>query len=265
MKFALSIDPDLDDILALREDTAFAQGWDGFELPARVLGQRSWANWLAKLNRSTLHLRCLLPDRVGRYLADTPAGAQAAMLDTIRSSLKRSVDFGARAATLDLGLQRVHETGATEELAARAQWLRQLLPLAEELDTTICLPKRLPRPAPDIHYAGYAARIVKDIDSRRCRLSLNIVPIEMQGLTLTQLVERDFQWVAVIRFIYEPALGHYLREDVQRLWAKALHWARFPGTIVFCPIVDSRTRLLRENERLRTLVDDIWRSEAALS
>jgi hypothetical protein len=265
MKFALSIDPTLDGILTVADDDDLGLGWDGFELPASVLSNRRWASWLGTLNRSALHLCNLLPDHLGRYLAETTPGAQQAMLESIRASLKRSVDFGARAATLDLGLPRVHPETCGDELAVRADLVRQLLPLAKELDTTICLPKRLPRPAPDIHFASYAARIVKDIDNPRCRLTLNIVPIEMRELTLTQLVERDFQLVGVIRFIYEPALGHHLRDDVQRLWAKALHWSRFAGTIVFCPRVSSQASLLRENERLQTLVDEIWRCESALS
>lgn len=265
MKYALSIDPKLDDVLTLCNSAELARGWDGFELPASVLGDRRWSNWLGKLNRQALHLSNLLPDHLGHFLADTTAGAQAALLDNIRASLKRSVDYGVRSATLDLGMPRVHEETASEELATRAALLRELLPQAEEQDTTICLPRRLPRPAPDIHYAGYAPRVVKDLNERRCRLTLNVVPIEMTDLTLTQLVERDFQWVGVVRFIYEPALGHFLRDDVQRLWAKALHWAHFAGTIVFCPVVDSCSRLMRENARLCELLDDIWRAESALS
>jgi hypothetical protein len=265
MKFALSIDPTLDDILTTTEGDGLELGWDGFELPASVLENRKWATWLGDRNRGALHLSNLLPGHIGRYLTETPPSAQEAMIQSIRVSLKRSVDFGARAATLDLGLPRVRAETCGEELAARAGLLRQLLSLADELDTSICLPKRLPRPAPDIHFASYAARIVKDIDNPRCRLTLNIVPIEMRDLTLTQLVERDFQLVGVIRFIYEPGLGHHLREDVQRLWAKALHWSRFAGTIVFCPMVSSRTQLFRENERLHALVEDIWRNQAALS
>ena len=72
MKFALSIDPTHDDILAIGDDDGFGQGWDGFELPASILNERKWASWLGRLNRSAIHLRNLLPGRLGRYLPETP-------------------------------------------------------------------------------------------------------------------------------------------------------------------------------------------------
>ncbi|HAR67123.1 MAG TPA: hypothetical protein DCR55_13055 [Lentisphaeria bacterium] len=258
MKPVLGITVEPDQVHDLIGQESFGQAWHGFELPGFVLGDRTWDETLSQVQRGISHVRDILPDDVARYLPETDTTARRAILDSLVEQLKLTVDYGVKCCTLELGIERIAVEHREAALLAREDLIKRLLPVADSLDVSICLPQREPCTPPGAHFAEYATQLVTTLDHDACKLTLNVFPNELHTLTVTELVQRSYSHVGVIRFFYEPGIGLRLDREQQLIWARALHLRRYDGLVVFCPLVKDRDKFCFEADQLLGLVQEIW-------
>lgn len=261
MQPVLGITIDPDQTLELVAGMSFGTVWKGFELPGYLLADRKWDATLSSIQRQACHIRDILPSDVGRYLADTEAAARKLILDALIDQLKLTVDFGVSCCTLDLGIPRISHENRDAALTARVDLLNRLLPIADSLDVSLCLPQREPCSPPKAHFAEYATQLIAEVDHPACQLTLDVFPNEIRQLSVTELVQRSYSHIGVIRFFYEPGIGLRLDREQQLMWARALHLRRYDGLIVFCPLVEGLDQFCYEADLLASLVEEVWNQQ----
>lgn len=207
------------------------------ELPVSLLAQD--ADAMRAVENHGLRLvvaHDLLPAETARHLAESSGLDRGDVLTCLEETFEHCHNAGARFVTLEMGLNRVSEASADAELAGHIAFLRQLVPLADELRLTICVQVRTPRPFPGSREWEHAAYVVHEVMHPACRLAVNLVPADLPGdFDISAFVRSCTFHLGVLRFHYAPALGDVLDSVALDAWHEVLQQHGFRGSLVFCP------------------------------
>ncbi len=254
MKLALRLPTTPEGLTPFLEAIAGHDGWDGIEMSAAILDtEHGWEDLLDAFALPLLSVHSLLPVNVSRYLAEAGDVARHALLSYIRALLEKAAAAGIDYTSIDLGADREAD-GDDARIKVRADMLRSLMPLAEGLEVSVCLPRRLPRhqlrKEPDA-----TLRLVNDVAHRCCRIALNVYPDELPDAFDVRVFLRGIHLhLGLIRWHYEPHLGIHINQIFCGEWLEALRWLGYRGPLIFCPRHLDAATFQQEVVRLDTVL-----------
>lgn len=227
--------------------------WQGLELSGDLLDlDGGWEDQFDSFDLQLVCLADLLPADVSRYLAEAGTLARQALVRHLGILLERAAASGASYTSIDLGVER--QAADHDLLQIRAEMLRDLMPRAERMELTICVPLRLPEDLAAGHHHN-AVRLIKEVMHSHCRLVLEVFPEELDpSFDPAEFLADLHGYVAAIRWHYEPYLGHRLRSRFVANWVEALRGHGYGGVIVCCPRLRDPETLADELPRLERLL-----------
>jgi hypothetical protein len=154
---------------------------------------------------------------------------------------------------LDLGCGRIRPDEEAEAIDMRLGILRELMPLAEAQEVTVCLPVRIPTSTMDGRAERLSEQILHELAHPNCKLVIDVILEEATDPPF-EIFKRWPLTAAAIRLHYEPALGIQPDEATLSGWLEGSGRAGYRGTFILSPRVPNPEALIAEIHRLTTIM-----------
>lgn len=212
------------------------------------------------LDLDVFHVADALPPNLGRYFIESGFLDVDHAIQALRQGLLARLKGGVRFASFDLGLDRIDVDPETDGLTRRVELVSHLLEETDDLEVTLGVRVRLPRPFPSSHEWEWAGNIIHEMDSGRCALGVDVVMDDLLEIDDAETFVRSCaSQLALVRFLYDPKPGERPMDDAFADWAKALRYHAMDVGVVFCPraveVLWAET-LLRDIERWVSFFED---------
>jgi hypothetical protein len=217
---------------------ADTRGLRQLELPAAVLDPDppDALRLLDHLGLAVLHVADAIPANLSRYASESGlAGDEAGVAALVRFAQARLRDR-VRFASLDLGLDRLHDEGVEPGLRRRTRFLRALLSGLETSPVVLAVRVRLPRPFAGSHEWEWAGNLLHEVGAARVGLALDVVLSDVpDDFAVEALLRECAAPLAVVRLHFRWRWGESPPAAVWERWCRALR--HHPGRlgVVFCP------------------------------
>jgi hypothetical protein len=176
-----------------------------------------------------VNIREALPLEHAPYMDECPPAIRRGLTDSLAATLELGRCFGARCASLDLGLDRIR--GAVG-LLNRARILTDALAVSVD-GPVLCVQIRVPRRFPLSREWRLAKELVSECDSARVGVAANVVIHDISPQPSPQEVREVLgDGLRLVRFLLDGPAPACLTAETIETWAAALaDWERPPAVV----------------------------------